>query len=92
RVESALLELETVERAAVLGLPEETWGELVAAAVVPVEEADPSPSELREALRARLPPHALPRVIGILRSLPRTASGTIDRTALAAVLEAVEPR
>ena len=87
-VEAALVTLGGVREAAILGLPDDTWGERVAAAVVPVEEGeDPRPEAIRNELRERLADYKLPKTVEIVESLPRTASGTVDRTALRKVLE-----
>ena len=69
-----------VDDAAVVGLPDEEWGERVAALVVPGDEpAD----ELRESIlthcRDRLAGYKRPRTVGFAATLPRTSSGTVDR-------------
>lgn len=73
-----------VVEAAVVGVPDEEWGEQVVALVV--TEGDPSivlsPDELREWLRGRIPGFAVPKAIQLADSLPRTPSGTIDRGAV----------
>ena len=70
-----------VDDAAVVGLADETWGERVAALVVPTG-SDCSVAELDTHCRDRLAGFKLPRTIGFGESLPRTASGTIDRDAV----------
>lgn len=64
--------------AAVAGLPDEEWGERVAALVVGDVDAETLDAHLRE----RLAGFKLPRVVGIADDLPRTDSGTVDRRAL----------
>jgi O-succinylbenzoic acid--CoA ligase len=74
-----------VEDAAVVGLPDEEWGERIAALVVTVDEAGSAPVDedaLRSHCRDRLAGFKLPRVVGLTAELPRTASGTVDRTAV----------
>lgn len=84
-VEAALREALPVEACAVLGLPDEEWGQQVAAALVPeTAEAAFSTDRVREALRGRMADHELPRAVITVESLPRTASGTVDREALRA--------
>ena len=80
-VEHALLDLAGVEAAAVLGLPDETWGERVVAAVR-TDGRDLQTQRVREQLRGRLADHKLPKAVHVLEDLPRTASGTVDRAAL----------
>ena len=67
-----------VEDAAVVGLPDEEWGERVAALVV--GEVDLATLEAH--CREQLAGFKLPRTIGFADELPRTASGTIDREAV----------
>jgi O-succinylbenzoic acid--CoA ligase len=71
--------------AAVAGLPDEEWGERVAALVV----GDVDAATLDAYLRERLAGFKLPRVVGIADDLPRTDSGTVDRRALREELEVV---
>ena len=70
----------TVHDAAVVGIPDEEWGERVAALVVADSEFD------REAFerycRERLAGFKLPRTVRVAGDLPRTASGTVDRAAV----------
>jgi amino acid adenylation domain-containing protein len=49
---------------------------------VVLDRPGPSPDDLREFLRTRLPPFMIPSAIVLLASLPATASGKIDRRAL----------
>ena len=68
---------------AVVGLPADEWGERVAALVVPADDADPSTAALEAHCRDRLAGYKSPRTIGFVADLPRTASGTVDRSAVA---------
>jgi O-succinylbenzoic acid--CoA ligase len=77
-----------VEDCAVIGLPDEEWGERVAALVVPVADADASADDIRQSCRERLAGYKLPRTISFTDALPRTASGTVDREAVEARLRA----
>lgn len=83
-VVDALREHPDVADAAVVGLPDEEWGERVAALVVPSEDADTdlSASALDEHCRERLAGYAVPRTIRFAESIPRTDSGTVDRAAV----------
>jgi O-succinylbenzoic acid--CoA ligase len=76
-VEAVLEEHPAVVEAGVYGVIDETWGEAVRALVVtrePVGEA-----ELREHCRARLAPFKVPKSVVFAQSLPRTASGKLQR-------------
>jgi O-succinylbenzoic acid--CoA ligase len=83
-VENALRCLPGVADAAVAGVPDHEWGQVVAAWVVPCSGHRPSPDELRAACRATLAPHKLPRRVYLVDDLPRTASGKVLRGALSA--------
>ncbi|WP_254862587.1 class I adenylate-forming enzyme family protein [Halovivax gelatinilyticus] len=67
--------------AAVVGLPDETWGERVGAVVV-VDDRSLSAESVRSFCRDRLATAKRPRTIAFVDDLPRTHSGTIDRDAV----------
>ncbi len=86
-VESALIEHEAVAEAAVIGVPDETAGELVKAFVTlktGFEAGDALERELRGHARKKLGPAVAPREIVFRESLPRTRSGKIMRRLLRA--------
>ena len=70
---------------AVVGVPDEEWGERVAALVVPGDE-DVTADDLRAFFEGRLAGYKHPRTIAFAEEVPRTASGTIDREAVQAIL------
>jgi fatty-acyl-CoA synthase len=78
-IESALLELPGVVEAAVIGVPDEKWGEVGLAVVVPAPGADRDPDALRTALRERLAGFKVPRHISFADELPKTATGKIRK-------------
>lgn len=78
---AVLREHQGVRDAAVVGVPDEEWGERVGALVIP-EEGALSSEELREHCENRLAGYKRPRVVAFADELPRTASGTIDREAV----------
>jgi acetyl-CoA synthetase len=86
-VESALIEHPAVAEAAVIGLPDETAGEVVKAYVSLHKGFTPSDElerEIRGHARKRLGPAVAPREIAFRESLPRTRSGKIMRRLLKA--------
>ena len=81
-VEEALVEHPGVALAAVVGVPDERWGELVVAFVVPAGDRDPSPAELADHCRDRLSPFKVPRSWRVVDELPMTASAKVQRAEL----------
>lgn len=83
-IETAMLQLPFVEEVAVVGVPDTTWGEVVAAICVPAEgkAADLTVANLREKLRSELAPYKLPQKLHILDQMPRNAMGKVQKKAL----------
>ncbi len=84
-VEACLLEHPAVRDVAVAGVRDADG--LVRPHAFVVSEKDGSPAsaaELQAFARARLEPHAYPRVVVFLDELPRTAQGKLDRVMLSA--------
>jgi long-chain acyl-CoA synthetase len=79
-VERALRGVDGVQDVAVLGVRDRLRGERVEAWVVARPYRSPAP--IRNALSSRLSPHKLPRAIHLVRAIPRTARGKIDRLRL----------
>jgi acyl-CoA synthetase (AMP-forming)/AMP-acid ligase II len=84
-VEELLLGHETVADAAVLGVPDEEFGQRLAAFVVLKPGASSGQQELKPYLRERLARYKVPREITVVDELPRTASGKLQRDKLADV-------
>jgi fatty-acyl-CoA synthase len=80
-VEACLAEHPAVAEAAVVGLPDERWGEVVVAYVRP-SGATPDVAELVAHCREHLASFKLPRRWAFVDSMPLTASGKIRRTEL----------
>ena len=84
-VEEAILEHPTVEQAGVVGVPDETRGEVIKAFCEPVGDVE-NPDELREEIRSlvkeNLAAYEYPREIAFLEGLPTTTTGKIRRTDL----------
>ncbi len=81
-VEAAIGGLSGVSEAAVVGVPDETWGEVGYAFVVPRPGTPLDAESLRTALRAVLAGYKVPRAWTIVSELPRIGSGKVDRAAL----------
>jgi O-succinylbenzoic acid--CoA ligase len=74
-----------IAEAAVFGLPDATWGQTVAAALVVAPGCAPRDDELQAWFRARLASYKHPRRICRVERLPRTVAGKLDRAALVAL-------
>ncbi|MET7422563.1 AMP-binding protein [Dactylosporangium sp. NPDC005555] len=85
-IESVLVEHPTVDEAAVVGLPDEQWGQIVVAAVVAVPGTVPDPDVLRAFCRSRLAGYKTPSRVVVVGTLPKNASGKTLRVQLAASL------
>ncbi|MEX1661883.1 acetate--CoA ligase [Thioclava sp. 15-R06ZXC-3] len=86
-VESALIEHEAIAEAGVIGIPDETAGEIVKAYVTLNPGFEPSEAlerEVRGHARKRLGAAVAPRAILFRKSLPKTRSGKIMRRLLKA--------
>jgi acyl-CoA synthetase (AMP-forming)/AMP-acid ligase II len=83
-VEAVLQTHPCVDEVAVLGLPNEEWGQVVAAAVVLKPGVSASAAELSEHCRARLASFKKPEVIRLLDELPRNPLGKVLRNELRA--------
>jgi acyl-CoA synthetase (AMP-forming)/AMP-acid ligase II len=76
-VESALFGHPSVADVAVIGVPDERWGEAVKAVVVKKPEADVTPAELIEWARERIAGYKLPKSVDFIDALPRNPTGKI---------------
>jgi fatty-acyl-CoA synthase len=82
-VEEVLFRHPGVAEVAVVGLPDETWGEVVAAFVRDADPAQPvSDDDLRAWMREHLAPHKTPAVWVHVEAFPLTPSGKIQKFAL----------
>ena len=79
-VEDALLQHDAIATAAVVGLPDEEWGERIAAMVVLAPGVDEVDFEhVREWVRTRVGSLKTPEIIEICGELPQTGSGKVLR-------------
>jgi fatty-acyl-CoA synthase len=92
-VETALRDLPGVADLAVVGVPDERWGEVVCAAVVvPASAAAPEVAVVRQHAAARLAPHKQPRMVVSVPHIPRTAAtGQVQRSALREMITGARP-
>lgn len=84
-IEAVLNQHQDVAEVAVIGVPDDTWGETVLAVVAPEIGAELSERELDEHCRANLGGFKLPRRYSFVDALPRNASGKVLKRELRAV-------
>ena len=81
-VENVIAELDMVSEAAVIAIPDPQWGEVGLAFVVPVPGATIDPQAVIEHVRSRLARYKAPKQVIVVDSLPRTASGKLQKNLL----------
>jgi long-chain acyl-CoA synthetase len=81
-VEAALLEHPEVVEAGVVGLPDEFYGERIAAFASTRSGSALTPGELIAFVRARLAEHKVPEKIEFIDTLPKSSMGKIQRRLL----------
>ncbi|CAN5499462.1 hypothetical protein BH10PLA2_BH10PLA2_04440 [soil metagenome] len=81
-IEAALLALDEIKEAVVVGRDSATGGQRLEAYVVAATQPAPTVSRLRITLHELLPDYMIPSAFVMLDELPTTASGKIDRLAL----------
>jgi fatty-acyl-CoA synthase len=82
-IEAALLDHPAVETAAVIGVPDEKWGEQIAAVLKVRAGFDRPPvAELRAFMREQIAPHKTPVYWAFVDSLPMTSTGKTQKFVL----------
>jgi fatty-acyl-CoA synthase len=82
-IEALLSEHPGVASAVIIGVPDEKWGEQVAAIIQPVSsEESPSPAELHDYCRAHLATYKTPKLWFFVDQYPLTATGKIQKFVL----------
>lgn len=76
-VESCLLEHPAVREVAVVGRPDEKWGESVVAFVVSKRDARVTPEALIEHTKQRIASYKKPKEVRFLEELPHNAAGKV---------------
>ena len=85
-VEEVLAELAGVEECLVAGVPDERFGQLVAAIVVTAADHSLSAADVMAAARRSLAGYKVPRLVVFVDEVPRAPNGKIDYAAVRAVL------
>jgi acyl-CoA synthetase (AMP-forming)/AMP-acid ligase II len=81
-IETLLLEHPGVADVAVVGVPDEHWGEQVAAFLRPASDPAPTRADLDAFCRGRLASYKVPRYWQVVDEFPLTASGKVQKFVL----------
>jgi malonyl-CoA/methylmalonyl-CoA synthetase len=81
-IEDALRPHPAIAEIAVIGLPDDVWGDRVTACVVPRPGQTLTLDELRAWSRDRLAPYKIPRELRLVDELPRNAMGKVQKAKL----------
>lgn len=78
-IEALIAELPEVIESAVVGVDDERWGEVGRAYVIPGPGASVTPEQVLEHCQQRVAKYKVPKTVVITDSLPRTASGKLQK-------------
>jgi fatty-acyl-CoA synthase len=82
-IEAVLQDHPAIETAAVIGVPDEKWGEQVAAVLrLRADQGRPTAAELAEFLRDQIAPHKVPVFWSFVEALPMTPTGKTQKFVL----------
>ncbi len=81
-IERVLISHEDISAVAVIGQPDERWGEVGHAFIVLKEEKKPDEGALKEWCRNHLAKFKVPKFFSFLEALPKNDAGKIDKRAL----------
>jgi acyl-CoA synthetase (AMP-forming)/AMP-acid ligase II len=79
-IEDVLHGHEAIKDVAVIGVPDEKWGERIVAIAIPVGSETPSLSEIKEFCRGKLADYEIPKDIQYVTELPRSSTGKVVRS------------
>lgn len=83
-VESALAELHEIAECAIIGVPDDRWGEVGRAYVIPVAGRSITPEQVIAHCAVRLAKFKVPKTAIVTDTIPRTASGKVQKHVLKA--------
>lgn len=84
-VEAVLYQHESVAECAVIGVPDEKWGEVGKAVVVLKPASTSSPADVLRFCDGKLAKFKIPKWVEAMDALPRTGSGKVDKVKLRAL-------
>jgi acyl-CoA synthetase (AMP-forming)/AMP-acid ligase II len=86
-VEDAVCGVDGVAACAVVGVPDDRWGEAICAVVIARDGASPTLETVQRGVRERLARYKVPRRLVLVDDLPVLASGKVDKKRLRADLK-----
>ncbi len=81
-VENVIYQLDQIAEAAVIGVPDDKWGEIGCAVIVLKPGAELSPEDLIAHCRANLATFKTPKRVEFIQALPRNATGKVLKRTL----------
>lgn len=81
-IEDVIATLAGVAEVAVIGVDDELLGQAIKAVVVPVSGTDLTAMQVQAHCKRHLPNHKIPKIVVMASSLPKTASGKVQRAML----------
>lgn len=89
-IEKALYEHPAVHMCAVIGMPDERWGEVGVACVVRKQAVSVEESEILTFLKERLAPYKVPKEVVFLEELPLSGAGKVLKRDLVEIIQQKE--
>jgi len=89
-IEALLADMDGLTGAAVVGVPDERWGEVPWAVVTLADGANLGTEEVRAFLEGKVARYKLPKRVVVVDALPRTATGKVRKASVSAMLEALQ--
>jgi acyl-CoA synthetase (AMP-forming)/AMP-acid ligase II len=87
-IESVIAECDAIADVAVIGRPDEHWGEVVVAIVVASDGADIDTPAVLDHCRSRLASYKVPARIVVVDKLPKNATGKVQKHLIGAMVDA----
>lgn len=89
-IENVLLSHPFIEACAVVGIPDEEWGEIVATALILSDTEPLSQKELKDWVQDKLASYKIPTQMLVLKDIPRNAMGKVNKPVLKELFEKVK--
>ena len=81
-VEEVLFKHPNVSDAAVIGIPDEKWGEAIKAYIVTTSSSEGDAEEIRSFCEQEISKIKVPKIIEFIKEIPRNAGGKVLKTEL----------